>query len=275
LTQQEVYAKGDSIISLALALDSSLSWAWNFRAVRQLYVQDDFDGAAESVRRALAADSGNGESYRMRGILRQEIYGDLPGALVDFRHAVALGGVSLRWNSLAAGLMAGREYEEAATVLEHSMAVAPSKHSRTRLLTTYEHLGRRADATRLRREFDSTGQAAAPFEAALAASDTAAYTRARRNELRRWADSLIHRLKNPPPDAPPAERMVVAEGPIAAILCELGEPARAMDLVEQLYDSRPPRLRWIVTNVDLGCLRDDPRYLPMVKAAGLEPYVRN
>jgi len=30
-----------------------------------------------------------------------------------------------------------------------------------------------------------------------------------------------------------------------------------------------------VTNVDLGCLRQDPRYLPMVKQAGLEPYLRN
>ena len=275
MTQQEVYARGDSIISLALDLDSTLSWAWNFRAVRQLYVEDNFDAAAQSVRRALAADSGNAESYRMRGILRQEIDGDIPGALTDFRHAVALGGVSLRWNSLAAGLMAARQYQEAAAVLERSMAEAPSKHSRTRLLAVYEHLGRREDATRLRREFDSTGQAAAPFEAALAAHDTAAYAQARRDELRRMADSLIHRLKNPPPDAPPAERMVVAEGPIAAILCELGDPARAMDLVEQLHSSRPARLRWIVTNVDLGCLRQDPRYLPMVKAAGLEKYLRN
>ena len=73
----------------------------------------------------------------------------------------------------------------------------------------------------------------------------------------------------------PAERYNVAEIRIGALLCELGDSKKAMDLVEDLYRIRPKRLRWIVTNPDLGCLRQDPRYLPLVKAAGLEPYLRN
>jgi tetratricopeptide (TPR) repeat protein len=179
----------------------------------------------------------------------------------------------IRLNSYGAGLMAARRYGEAAEVLERSMAERPSAGARWRLIETYEHLGRHADATRIRREADSTGQDAAPFEAALAAGDTAAYARARRAELQKSADSLIARLSMA--DVVPAERYNVAELRIGAILCELGEPKQAMDLVEELYQIRPKRIRWIVTNVDLGCLRDDPRYLPMVKAAGLEPYLRN
>jgi tetratricopeptide (TPR) repeat protein len=169
--------------------------------------------------------------------------------------------------------MAARRYQEAADVLERSMAMRPSAGARWRLIAAYEHLGRHVDATRIRREADPTGQDAAPFEAALAAGDTAAYARAQRAELQKSADSLIARLSMA--DVVPAERYNVAELRIGAILCELGEPTRAMDLVEALYRIRPKRLRWIVTNVDLGCLRDDPRYLPMVKAAGLEPYLRN
>jgi len=275
MNERQVYARGYALLDQALALDSAVSWAWYFRGVRQLYVEDRYDDAAESLRRALAADSGMPDAYRMRGVYRQEIMGDLPGALADYRQAVTLSPVPIRLNSLAAGLMAARRYEEAVPVLERSLDLTPSKHSWTRLVTTYEKLGRHADATRIRRQVDSTGSWAAPFERALAAGDTAAYARARHDELVTMVDSLIHRMENPPPEAPPSERMTVAELPIAALLCELQEPTRAMDYIERLYEARPPRLRWIVTNVDLGCLRDDPRYLPMVKAAGLEPYLRN
>ena len=179
----------------------------------------------------------------------------------------------LRLNGLANALMAARRYPEAATVLERSMAIRPSAGAWTRLITTYERLGRRADATRLRRQVNPRAEAAAPFEAALAANDTAAYARARRAELRKSADSLIARLDMA--NVVPAERYNVAELRIGALLCELGDPKKATDLVENLYRIRPKRLRWIVTNVDLDCLRQDPRYLPMVKAAGLEPYLRN
>jgi hypothetical protein len=101
----------------------------------------------------------------------------------------------------------------------------------------------------------------------------AAYGQARRAELQKSADSLIARLSMA--NVVPAERYNVAELRIAAMLCELGDSRKAMDLIENLYRIRPKRLRWIVTNVDLDCLRDDPRYLPMVKQAGLEAYLRN
>jgi tetratricopeptide (TPR) repeat protein len=205
--------------------------------------------------------------------MRQELDGDLEGALADFARAVDLEPSVLRLNGLAAALMASRRYPEAAEVLERSMADRPSAGARSRLIATYDILGRRADATRIRRLVDTTGASAAPFEAALAAQDTAAYTLAYREGLRRAADSLIARLDRA--DVIPAERYNVAELRIGAMLCELGDSKKAMDLVAGLYSIRPKRLRWIVTNVDLGCLREDPRYLPMVKAAGLEAYLRN
>jgi len=271
VTPLEAYTRGDSLNRLSISLDSTLVPAWLALAVDLLYAKDDFVGTAEAVRRGIAADSGFAESYRERGILRQEIEGDLPNALKDYQRAVDLEPSILRLNSLGAGLMAARRYSEAAVVLERSMAIRPSAGARTRLITTYERLGRHADATRMRRAADSTG--AAPFEAALAAHDTVAYALARRGELRKTADSLIARLDRI--DVVPAERYNVAELRIDALLCELGDSKKAMDLVDDLYRIRPKRLRWIVTNVDLGCLRQDPRYLPLVKAAGLEPYLRN
>jgi eukaryotic-like serine/threonine-protein kinase len=273
LTPAQLRARADSLVNLALSLDSTIAMSWNVVVISRLYLDDDFEGAREAVNRTLALDSGYAEGYRERGIIRQEIDGDLKGALADYERAVELDPSVIRFNSLASGLMAARRYREAAAVLERSLADRPSVGARTRLLTTYERLGRHEDAIRIRRLSDPTGASAAPFEAALAAGDTAAYARARRAELRRTADSLIARLSMA--DVVPAERYNVAELRIGAILCELGEPKEAMDLVNSLYRIRPKRLRWIVTNVDLGCLRQDPRYLPVVKAAGLEPYLRN
>jgi len=268
LTPAELKEKADSLVYLALSLDSLLPNAWNQVAVNRLYLEDDFDGAAEALARMHASDTTWAEYYRLHGVYLQEIMGDLNGALGEYRVVVESDPSVIRLNSYAAGLMAARRYEEAAEVLERSMASRPSAGARWRLINTYEHLGRHADATRLRREADPTGKEAAPFEAALAARDPASYAEARRAELEHSADSLIARLSMA--DVVPAERYNVAELRIGAMLCELG-----VDLVENLYRIRPKRLRWIVTNVDLGCLRDDPRYLPMVKAAGLEPYLRN
>ncbi|HMU61188.1 MAG TPA: protein kinase [Gemmatimonadales bacterium] len=273
LTPLEIKQRADSLVDLALSIDSALPNAWNQIVVDRMYLEDDFDGTDDALTRMKNSDPNSAEYYRLAGVYQQEIMGNLSAALDDFRKAVENEPSIIRLNSYAAGLMAARRYQEAAEALERSMAMRPSAGARWRLIATYEHLGRRADATRIRREADPTGQDAAPFEAALAAGDTAAYSRARRAELQKSADSLIARLSMA--DVVPAERYNVAELRIDAMLCELGESTKAMDLVENLYRIRPKRLRWIVTNVDLGCLRDDPRYLPMVKAAGLEPYLRN
>jgi tetratricopeptide (TPR) repeat protein len=273
LTPAQVQARADSLTNLSLSLDSTVLNSWNIVLINRLYLEDDFDGARDVIQRMLALDSGYAEVYRDRGIVRQELEGDLKGALEDYQHSVNLDPSVQRLNSYAAGLMAARRYQDAAVQLERSMAIRPSAGAWTRLITTYEHLGRHADAIRIRRLVDSTGASAAPFERALATQDTAAYARARRAELRKSADSLIARLDLA--NVVPAERYNVAELRIGALLCELGDSKKAMDLIEELYRIRPRRLRWVVTNVDLGCLRQDPRYLPMVKAAGLEQYLRN
>jgi len=273
LTPAQTHARADSLIDLALTLDSTIASSWNEISISRLYLEDDFGGARAANARVLAIDSGYPQAFRFRGILRQEIDGDLKGALPDYQRSAELDPNLLNLNSLGAGLMAARRYPEAASVLERSMAVRPSPGAWTRLITTYERLGRHADAIRIRKFVDSTGESAEAFEAALAAHDTAAYARARRAEMRKSADSLIARLERA--DVVPSERYNVAELRIDALLCELGDSKKAMDLVEDLYRIRPKRLRWVVTNVDLGCLRRDPRYLPMVKAAGLEPYLRN
>lgn len=273
LTAAEVHARGDSLVHQALSLDSTIANAWNQVAISRLYLEDDFDGAWVAIERAVALDSGFTQAYRFRGIYRHELQGDLPGGLVDYQRSVEAGQNVLNLNTLGAGLMAARRYPEAAAVLERSMALRPSPGASSRLVTAYERMGRHEDAVRIRHLQDPTGASAAPFEAALAAHDTAAYARAYRASLRKSADSLIARLGFV--DVVPAERYNVAEIRIGALLCELGDSKKAMDLVEDLYRIRPKRLRWIVTNVDLGCLRQDPRYLPMVKAAGLEPFLRN
>ncbi len=184
LTPAQTRARADSLINLALSLDSTIVLAWNVVVISRLYLEDDFEGAREAVDRTLRIDSGYAEGYRERGIIRQEIDGDLAGALTDYARAVELDPSVIRFNSLASGLMAARRYPEAVTVLERSLADRPSAGARSRLLTTCLRAARAAGGRypAPRREADPTGAAAAPFEAALAAGDTAAYARARRAE---------------------------------------------------------------------------------------------
>ncbi|HEX5004223.1 MAG TPA: protein kinase, partial [Gemmatimonadales bacterium] len=268
LSPEAAHARGDSLTRRALAADSTILGAWLAVGISRLYLEDDFEGARQAFERIAASDSGSAGAQRMLGVISQELDGDLPTALRHFQAAVDIEPTVLALNSDAAGLMAARRYGDAVPVLEQSMALRPSVGASTRLITAYERLGRYADAVRVRRLADPSGASAAPFEAALAAGDTAAYAAAQRREWRRTADSLTARLARA--DVTPAERYNVAELRIGALLCELGDSKKAMDLVRDLYQIRPGRLRWIVTNVDLDCLRQDPRYLPMVKAAGLE-----
>jgi len=62
----------------------------------------------------------------------------------------------------------------------------------------------------------------------------------------------------------------LVEGRIAGLYARLAEWSKAMDWVLREHQRRPKRLRLFVTNPDFDGLRNDPRYLPLVRKEGLE-----
>jgi hypothetical protein len=47
-----------------------------------------------------------------------------------------------------------------------------------------------------------------------------------------------------------------------------------MDWVLREYQRRPKRFRWFVAHPDMDGLRNDPRFLPLVRGEGLEELLR-
>jgi hypothetical protein len=62
----------------------------------------------------------------------------------------------------------------------------------------------------------------------------------------------------------------IREHRIAALYAQLGEWSRAMDWVLKERERRPRRFRLYLTNPDFAGLKNDPRFLPLVKQEGLE-----
>jgi len=130
LTPFEVKRRADSLVELALSIDSTLPNAWNQVVVDRMYLEDDFDGTKQALDRMKASDPNSAEYYRLAGVYEQEIMGDLDKALDSFHKAVENEASIIRLNSYAAGLMAARRYGQAAEVLEQSMAMRPSAGAR-------------------------------------------------------------------------------------------------------------------------------------------------
>jgi hypothetical protein len=61
---------------------------------------------------------------------------------------------------------------------------------------------------------------------------------------------------------------------IAALYAQLGDWKRAMDWVLKERERRPKRFRLYLTNPDFEGLRNDPRFMPLVKQEGLEGLLR-
>ena len=137
---------------------------------------------------------------------------------------------------------------------------------RRRLIACYEKLGKYKEAIEERRTLGELTGAAA-FARAFTQGGAAGYEQERVADLRRRADSMA---AAPPP---PSELDLVPpfrEGRIATLYAQLGDWKRAMDWVLKERERRPRRFRLYVTNPDFAGLRNDPRYLPLVKQEGLE-----
>jgi tetratricopeptide (TPR) repeat protein len=169
-------------------------------------------------------------------------------------------------------MRAGR-YDSAASALNRALELDPSVPGpRRRLIISLEQLKRFDDAIAARRAGgDIAG--AATYAAALTQDGPKGYERVRREDLLRQIRVLSVPPARPyklPDDTVPQLR----EEKVAALYAQLGEWTSAMDWVLKLRERRPKRFLLIVANPLYAGLQSDPRYLPLVKAEGLEPLLK-
>jgi TolB-like protein len=259
--------------SRALALDSTLGDPWNRFVIHAMYLEDDWDRTRAMVRRALDADPGHPEINQFAAIFMAEVEGRIDSGISLMRKSVELEPTTQSLNSLGDLYMRAREYDSAIVVLRRSLGIDPTPPGpNQRLIQTYERTGRYAEAVTALRSWKGEA-AAAPFTGALEAQGPAGYRRVLEQDIRWRIDSLenqLGRLRPPGADTLPP----TLEARIAPLYAQLGEWTRAMDWVLRDRERRPKRFRLYVTNPDFDGLRADPRFLPLVRAEGLEPLLQ-
>jgi serine/threonine-protein kinase len=259
--------------SRALALDSTLGEPWMDRVVHALYLQDNWETARTLIRRSLAASPWFPGLYQYAAIYVGEIEGRIDSAITLMRHSAELEPIALTLNSLGDLYMRARQHDSAIAVLRRSLGIDPTPPGpNQRLIQTYERTGRYAEAVTALRSWKGEA-AAAPFARALEADGPAGYRRVLEQDIRRRIDSLeslVGRPRRGSVDTLPP----TLEARIAPLYAQLGEWSRAMDWVLRDRERRPKRFRLYVTNPDFDGLRADPRFLPLVRAEGLEPLLQ-
>jgi eukaryotic-like serine/threonine-protein kinase len=253
----------------AFALDSTFAAAWTNRGFIGFYLKDDFPAAKRDLAMGVRLDSGLAHTRRSYSIYIGEFEGQLDSAIHHASQATRLSPEALYLNTLGDLLMRARRYDSALVVLRAAIAADPRGPGPwTRLIQTYERTGRWSEAVEARRGAPDTSGAEA-FAAAFNRDGEAGYRRVLEQDIRRRIDSLAAALagpKNGPADTLPPLREVR----IALLYGQLGEWSKAMDWVLREHRRRPRRLAWIVVHPDRAGLRNDSRFLTLVKQEGLE-----
>jgi TolB-like protein len=257
----------------ALAVDSTLGDPWVGVLSKAIYLDDDWDTAMTTADRALRLSPHDATVLQFVGIVLGEVEGRLDTAIALLRNAAELEPSIPTLNTLGDLLMRAGRYDSAVSVLRRTLELDPSVPGpRRRLILSLEHLERYDEAIGVRRQ-GGDSVAAAAFARGFVDGGPAGYEKVRREELQRQLALLQAPLNRPyklPDDTVPQLR----EEKIAERYALLGEWSKAMDWVLTEYAHRPRRFRLFVTNPLFAGLRNDPRFLPLVRKEGLESLLR-
>jgi TolB-like protein/Tfp pilus assembly protein PilF len=262
----------------AMTLDSTLAEPHAGFAVQAMYLNDDWSTAGQELARAVALDAHYAEAHRLYAIYLLAM-GRLSQGLEEMRQAVVqepdIPGFR---NGLGATFMTLGWHDSAEAQLKEALRLDPGyAPARNRLIQVYERLGRYAEAVAERRRGPDTTTASA-YARAFAASGVAGYREVREAELRRQIDALQAILARPrstwSENEARRDTLGPLDGQIALMYAELGDARSATNWVLRGYERRPGHLRVLVSNPDVDGLRADPRYLALVRTAGLESLLR-
>ena len=272
---QEYMDSSGMAMRRSLAMDSTLADPWVSVVSRAIYLDDDWPAAIEAGRGMIRHAGYDPQVLQFVAIVTGEVEGKLDSAIVLAKAGVEKEPFNANLNTLADLHIRAGQYVEAEAAARRAVQIDSTVPGpRRRLINSLEHQGKYEEAIRVRQGGDNAMRAgAAEYERRFRTEGVAGYRAALEQDLMRQAAALealpirsgsLHR------DTVPA----LLEERIIQLHAQVGHWSAAMDWVLKLMERRPRRLRLIVTNPLLAGLREDPRYLPLVRQHGLEALVR-
>jgi TolB-like protein/DNA-binding winged helix-turn-helix (wHTH) protein/Flp pilus assembly protein TadD len=259
LPAREAFPQARAAVNNALAIDDTLGEAHASLGHIKFQYDRDWAGAEKEFKRAIELNPNYASAHHWYALCLMWM-GRQGEALDEIRRARELDPLSSTFNASVAWILAiGEQYEEAIDQSRKTIEMDPSfPVGHYRLGQTYVLSGRYVEAVAaLKRAYALSANPRVTAELGLAQA-----LAGNRSEALKLVGQLNEQSKQR--YISPFNRAVVYGG--------LGDKGRAMEWLEKAYDERSVSLNLLKVSPAFISLREDPRFVAMVRSLGMEAF---
>ena len=257
IAPREAFAKAEPLVARALELDETSSDAHLAKGNLALQYHSDYATAARELRRSIELNASNMFAHLWLATYHLIVMGDYDAALREAEIARELDPLSMRprYNVDSCYFMKG-DYKTCIANAKEEMVLEPDNVSiRLYLVLCYFHAGMREQAEK---ELEAAlGLKITKFERFFVAWHFAMQGKQEK------AREILREIEAD------KERGYQSPTYIASVYAALGEKDRAIALMEQDFADTPTNFLFRFRNPAYDSLRDDPRFVSMVKRLNL------
>jgi serine/threonine protein kinase/tetratricopeptide (TPR) repeat protein len=250
--------EGEWAEAKALALDSSLAEVHYMIGVRRAWLEWNWDGAVQSVRKSVALEPNLAEAHayfsHLLFILKRP-----DEAMEHIEEALKLDPFNPLIQSLyAMDLMYARRYDEAIRLLRKTLETSPMEPVALSTIRSAYHQKKMYDEAlgAWRLSYEARGDSEA-IQALNRGRAEGGYSRA----LQSLAEMLIERSKT----------SYVTPWQVATLYTRAGMKEEALGWLERAYDAHDPNMPYLSVDPIFDDLRGQPRFQAILKSMGLVP----
>lgn len=258
LSPQRAYAKAKAALTQAFQINSQFAEAHASLAFAKMFYEWDWMGAEQALRRAIEINPNYSAAHHWYG-LYLAMQHRFDEALAKLQKALNLDPLSIIINTNVGWVLYfARRYDDAVKQLQQSLEFDSTFVSgRIKLGWVYEHLGKYDEAIA---EFQ-TALGSGNDNPALQAILGHAYALANRKQA---ALDIAEGLTTS------AQKEYVSSYLIALIHASLGDKQSAFDWLHKAFEDRDGWMAWIKVDPKLDALRDDSRFVELMKQVGFQ-----
>ncbi|UCG51824.1 MAG: protein kinase [Candidatus Latescibacterota bacterium] len=254
LPLDEAKTKIESLVRKALDIDDTLAEAYLALSGKRFYLDWDWQGGEEEIKRAIELNPGLAEAHYEYSVFLAAM-GRFEESIAEARRALQLDPLSYLVNGALGGVYYfARQYDQAIEQCRQTTELEPNKpDAYRRLAWTYEAMGRYEDAVKARQQYIAL-LGTPPEEVAVeVAALESAYSESGHKGYWRWH---LKRLKGQYDRRPTYAAQYYAQ---------LGDKNQAFAWLEKAYEKHSGGMCFLKSNPRFDPLRDDPRFEDLLR----------